>query len=66
MSDIETINDFLIVSRGKTLAPLMPILITSRQQAFRTAAWIALMGEMLPNEEVASTFDEVSTAIRNT
>lgn len=65
---IRTDNDFLIGSNGRTMAPMMPLVITSREQAYRTAAWIKTMAVMLPHEEGddGPSFEEVEQAIRNT
>lgn len=62
-----TDNDFAIgVQGGRKLAPMLPMVITSRQQGYRTAAWIKIMSMRLPDEEVASTYDEVEQAIKAT
>jgi len=49
--NIKTDNDFLIGTNGTTLASLLPVNITNREQAYRTAAWIILMGSVLPLED---------------
>lgn len=66
--DINTMNDFLLGSNGQEIGPMIPMIITSREQAYRTAAWIKLMGEMLPHEDEDEhpTFEQVEEAIRNT
>lgn len=61
-----TDNDFMISSNGRNLAPLLPVQITSKQQAFRTAAWLKTLAVILPDEDDASTYDEVESAIENT
>lgn len=69
MADINTQNDFLISSNGATLAPLLPVNIKSRQEAYRTAAWIVGMAIMLPldpDDPTDPTFEEVRDAIANT
>jgi hypothetical protein len=60
---VKTDNDFIIGMNATEMAPNLPVIIRTQQQAYRTAAWIKLMGEMLPNEDPASTYDEVETAI---
>lgn len=61
-----TANDF-----GFCHSPLLGVAsmvypcISTRQQAYRTAAWVLALAELLPNEEVASTFEQVQTAINN-
>lgn len=62
---VNTKNDFLFGSDGRTLAPMMPPFITTREQAYRTAAWIKTMAIMLPTEDEENTFEEIEEAIRN-
>jgi hypothetical protein len=62
----QTQNDFLLGGNGEALQPILPIVIRTREQAYRTAAWIKLMGVILPHEDEESTFEEVEEAIRNT
>jgi hypothetical protein len=66
MMEHETKNDFLFASDGQTIAPILPVVIKTRQQAYRTAAWIKLMGYGLPDEDVASAYEQVEQAIENT
>lgn len=69
MPEIVTNNDFLIGSDGQGVGPpLLPMRITTREQAFRTAAWIEIMGETLPSEhdDDAPTYEQVREAILNT
>lgn len=61
-----TDNDFMISSNGRNLAPLLPVQITTKQQAYRTSAWLKTLAVMLPDEDEASTYDEVEKAIQNT
>lgn len=67
---IETINDFGFGANGSAIRPLVPVLITTQQQAFRTAAWILCLAEVLsdglPAEDPPSSFENVLHAIRNT
>jgi hypothetical protein len=59
-------NDFLFGSNGKEVASMFPVVITTRQQAYRTAAWIKLMGSVLPNDGPdTSEYDEIEQAIAN-
>ena len=60
-----TLNDFLLGSHGATIIPALPMRITTRQQAYRTAAWLTVMAVVLPEEQVASTFDDIIHAIRS-
>ena len=66
--EIRTSNDFMIGGNGSSVGPpLLPMQITTREQAYRTAAWIELMGEMLPSEGDGSlTYEQVREAIMNT
>ncbi|CRK59053.1 hypothetical protein [Alloactinosynnema sp. L-07] len=66
MSDIRTDNDFLLGSSGASIAPMLPVRITTKQQAYRTAAWLTFMALILPDEPVPSTYDEIHNAIGNT
>lgn len=59
-------NDFLIGTNGEAIAPMWPVIITTKQQAYRTIAWIKLLSVVLPDEELASTYEEVEEAIRST
>ncbi len=63
---VETNNDFMFGSNGKEMMPIFPVVIRTRQQAYRTAVWIEVMGIILPNEDEASTYEEIREAIRNT
>lgn len=61
-----TDNDFFFGSDGQSLQPFTLVVVTTKQQAYRTAAWIKLMGEVLPDEAEPSTFEEVEQAIMGT
>lgn len=63
---INTRNDFLLTSAGAMIAPMAPIRISTRQQAYRTAAWIQLMGDTLPDDGSEASYDDVLLAIANT
>ena len=67
--NIRTDNDFLIGTNGATIVPMLPVNITSKEQAYRTAAWIAVMGFTLPLEDDANNaieFEDVYEGIMNT
>ncbi len=66
MSDVNTANDFAFAGGGDVLIPLLSVKITTREQAYRTAAWIETMGIILPHEEEEATYEEIREAIRNT
>jgi hypothetical protein len=44
----------------------MPVYITTKQQAYRTAAHIKLMATLLPDELGEHSYEEVEEAIKNT
>lgn len=66
MSQTRTDNDFMLGANSVGMVPGLPVVICTRQQAYRSAAWIKLMGEVLPDEDPASGWDEVHDAIANT
>jgi hypothetical protein len=66
MTDIRTDNDFMLSSNGANILPILPVAIRTRQQAYRTAAWIKLMAVMLDDEDPATSYEDVETAIANT
>ncbi len=59
-------NDFWFGSNGKTLTPMVPVVIETREQAYRTAAWIETMGVILPHEDEEATYEEIREEVRNT
>ena len=66
MSDIRTDNDFAFSGNRRGIAPTLPVVIHTKQQAYRAAAWIKLMSETLPDENPATSYEDVETAIANT
>lgn len=67
-TEVNTSNDFMLAANGvHGLVPLLPVQARTRQQAFRLAAWLVLMGEMLPDEpDQPDDFDTVLKAVSNT
>jgi len=65
---MNTANDFLFGGDHEQVSPLIPVKIVSRDQAFRTAAWIEFMAQTLPDEVEGEhpTYDEVKEAVRGT
>lgn len=64
---VKTDNDFIIgVSGHAGMVPALPIQIRTRQQAYRTAAWIKAMADVLPDEVIASSYVDIEMAINNT
>lgn len=61
-----TANDFLLGSDGAQLAPLLPLVIRTREQGYRVAAWIKAMCVILPHEAQENTYEEIEEAIFNT
>lgn len=68
MAEIDTSNDFFIGTSGTEMAPMLPMRITTREQALRTAAWLEVMGIVLPSEhpDDPPTYEQVREAILNT
>lgn len=64
--DVTTANDFFLAGNEARIAPLVPMVITTRQQAYRTAAWLEVMAMVLPPEPGDHSYDAVRTAIANT
>lgn len=62
---VDTQNDFLFGMSARRLHPLMAVEITTREQAYRTAAWIIEMGHLLPAESQV-TFDQIHRAVQGT
>jgi hypothetical protein len=63
---INTTNDFLVSCSPRGMAPILPIQIRSKQQAYRTAAYLKLLATALPDEDPPSTYEDVEKAIANT
>ena len=67
---VRTDNDFLLASDGRSISPLMPIVITTQEQALRTAAWLVAMSPVLEHEPDPDgnypTFDDVYAAVCDT
>lgn len=66
MSEVRTINDSLIGMRGEMITASAPLRIGTRQEAYRAAAWILVLAEVLKDDGTAHTFDEVFVAVRAT
>ena len=64
---INTANEFYLGSQsgGAVIMPGFYPALRTRQQAYRFAAWCATMGETLPDEPAAHTFEQIRDAIRN-
>lgn len=60
-----TLNDFGVVYAGDALWTTIPVSVRTRQQAYRLAAYVKNMGEVLPDETRASTWEEVEGAVQN-
>jgi hypothetical protein len=69
--DIKADNDFLLSSFHLFGQPIIgPMLkvdpgFTTKQQAYRFAAYLIDMALVLPDEDPPSTFEEIQSAVRN-
>lgn len=67
---VDASNDFMIGGNGNELGPILPLRCRTREQAFRAAAWLISLGEVLPTEahegEEMLTYEEVLKAVRST
>lgn len=63
---VDTRNDFLLAGNGNGIIPMLPMRVTDRQQAYRTAAWLVSMAAILPDDGTRATFQEVLSAVSNT
>jgi hypothetical protein len=63
---INTMNEFLVSALPDEITPQLLPRLRTRQQAYRFAAWCAIMGESLPEEPGNHSFKEIRRAIRNT
>lgn len=64
-NEINTTNEFLFSYGHKRLSPMLPIACFTRQQAYRAAAYLVAMSEVLPEEPQASSFKDILKAVRN-
>lgn len=66
LPDLDTTNEFLLsaYAGGSTIAPAFHPKFSTRQQAYRFAAWLETMAETLPEEPGKATYDQVRAAIR--
>jgi hypothetical protein len=71
---IDTTNEFMLGATSGHAgfglgAYIMPSLLprcNTRQQAYRLAAWLETMAEVLPAEPGEHTYEQIRNAIRNT
>jgi hypothetical protein len=63
---VDTANDFGLGLQMSTIRPIAYPQFKTKQQAYRFAAWLINMAELLPDETLDHSFDEVNEAIRNT
>jgi hypothetical protein len=69
--DPNTTNEFMVGVSGREfkrlgIGAMGGPGITTKQQAYRLAAWIVLCAEVLPDESGEHTFKEILKAIKNT
>lgn len=67
---VNALNEFLVAYSGSRLGgayvtPRIYPMLRTKQQAYRLAAWCATMGEQLPDETGAHTFEQIRDAVRN-
>jgi hypothetical protein len=65
--EIRTDNEFLLAGNGNWIAPVRPIIVTNREQAYRLASWLIHMAVSLPHEDEdhPHSFSEIHEAIAN-
>lgn len=73
MADIETINDQFVGSFNNGVVVQAPKPMRTKQDAYRHAAWIVAIAEMLPNDPaqvddagIPYTLDDYLQAVENT
>lgn len=64
--EVNTANEFGLGLQMNIIRPIAYPQFQTKQQAYRFAAWLVNMAEMLPDEVFDHSFDEVNEAIRNT
>lgn len=64
--EVNTANEFGLGLQMNMIRPIAYPQFETKQQAYRFAAWLVNMAEMLPDEVIDHSFDEVNEAIRNT
>lgn len=63
--EVNNTNEFGLGGQMDRIRPIMFPEFTTRQQAWRFAAWLKLMAETLPEETHNHTFEEIEEAIKN-
>jgi len=63
---VNTANEFGLGLQMNTIRPIAFPQFTTKQQAYRFAAWLVLMAEMLPDETLDHSFLEIGAAISET
>lgn len=63
---VNTMNEFGLGKQMDLIRPIAFPQFTTKQQAFRFAAWLVFMAETLPDETMDHTFLEIAEAIKNT
>lgn len=60
-------NDALWGSNGVTITPLLPPIFSTRQRAWRAAAWLKEMAIVLPEEEGQEgvTFEQILEKVQD-
>jgi len=63
--EVDNTNEFGLGGQAGTIRPIRYPEFTTRQQAWRFAAWLKLMARTLPEEPLDHTFEEIEDAIKN-
>ena len=61
--EVNTMNEFGLGGQATAIRPIRFPEFTTRQQAWRFAAWLKLMAETLPDEVADHSFSEIEDAI---
>lgn len=65
--EVDTTNEFgLGCQANSVVRPIRFPEFLTKQQAFRFAAWLVFISEVLPDEPLDHTFLEIAEAIKNT
>lgn len=64
---VRTDNDFMVGATSTTVGPMAPPMCTTRDQAYRFAAWMVELAFVLPEEpDGGHSFEAIREAVRNT
>lgn len=63
---VSTANDFIMGWNGETMGFMLPVDISTKQQGYRTIAWIETLLRFMPDEPGNHTMEQVREAVSNT